>query len=125
MLAEKLWNDANEYSGAWNFGPSGDAVTVGALTQNIIELWGDGAQWTIGEGVHLHEAHYLKLDCTKARQKLGWQPQLTLAEALSWVIEWYKFYAEKRNIGHITLDQIKRFEHVTKENYEKASMSVL
>ena len=116
LLAEKLWDNGNEFSGAWNFGPSDDDTrSVGELTQQLTEIWGKGAKWISDEGEHLHEANYLKLDCSKARQRLGWKTNLTLSETLHWVAEWYKAYAENKDIQTMTLNQIERYEQLSKE----------
>ena len=39
-------------------------------------------RYEIDDGDHPHEAHYLKLDCSKARTGLGWQPRWGLEKAL-------------------------------------------
>jgi CDP-glucose 4,6-dehydratase len=116
MLAEKLWKNGKEFSGAWNFGPfDDDTVPVGTLTRRIIDLWGHGAQWDCDQGEHPHEAHYLRLDSSKARLKLGWQPVLTLVETIQWTVEWYQVYTQKQEMQPITLQQIWRFEQLRNE----------
>ena len=57
-----------------------------------------------------HEAHYLKLDCSKARSELGWRPRLDLQDALSWIVEWTRAYAAGDDMIDITTGQIERFE---------------
>ena len=116
MLAEKLWYNPDLYSEGWNFGPSGDAITVELLTQRVIELWGDGApQYSCNNGVRPHETNYLKLDSSKARQKLGWRTKLTIADALKWTVEWYLACAKGQDLQSITLNQIQCFEKLCKE----------
>ena len=34
-------------------------------------LWGEDAKWESQVNLDLHEAHYLKLDSSKARERLG------------------------------------------------------
>lgn len=116
LLAEKLWENGNEFSGGWNFGPADhDIVPVGILTRQIIDLWGHGAKWVCHQGEHPHEAHYLRLDSSKARLKLGWQPVLTLAETLQWIVEWYQVYTQNQEMQPITLEQIRRFKQLRNE----------
>ncbi|HOC39037.1 MAG TPA: hypothetical protein PKJ77_07155, partial [Thermodesulfobacteriota bacterium] len=70
---------------AWNFGPNSyDERSVEYLVKTLCALWPDaGAQYRIESGTaDLHEAAYLKLDCSKARQELGWQPVWSLEKAL-------------------------------------------
>lgn len=116
LLAEKLWTNGQEFCGGWNFGPSDDeTVSVSELVRRVVELWGNGAQLVCAEGKHPHEAYYLKLDCSKARMKLDWQPKLLLAAALQWMVEWYQAYADRQNLQGITLKQIEKFEELNKE----------
>lgn len=90
-LAERLYHESGKWAGAWNFGPRDeDAVMVAVLAERIIRLWGKGAwQAALDQGAP-YEAHDLKLDCSKARQLLGWRPQLTLEEAVSMTVAWYR-----------------------------------
>ena len=46
------------------------------------------ASFEIDGGLHPHEAHYLKLDSSKAKALLEWQARWTLDTALNKVIEW-------------------------------------
>ena len=46
----------------------------------------------------LHEAGLLKLDCTKARVQLNWNPVWNAEKALSETIEWYKSFYENNKI---------------------------
>ncbi|MCJ7508095.1 MAG: hypothetical protein MUO85_05110 [candidate division Zixibacteria bacterium] len=45
-------------------------------------MWGDNASWTVEQRDKPYEAHSLKLDCSKAKSKLGWYPQWDLTGAL-------------------------------------------
>lgn len=110
-LAEKLAADPGGASGAWNFGPwDSDARPVEWVTRTIVDLWGDGARWERDAGRQVHEAHLLKLDSAKARAGLGWRPRLNLAEALAWTVAWYKAHAAAGDMRTETLQQIRRYE---------------
>ncbi|WP_347258890.1 CDP-glucose 4,6-dehydratase [Methylocaldum sp.] len=114
ILAEKLAVDPRSASGGWNFGPwDSDTQPVEWVTRTIVDLWGDGASWELDEGHQVHEAHLLKLDSSKARAGLGWQPRLNLAEALAWTVNWYKAHAAARNMRAETLKQIRQYEDLT------------
>ena len=110
QLAKKLWNQGTEYSEGWNFGPTDDNIkTVSWIVERFTQLWGDNLIWKIEEGQFPHEASYLKLDCTKAKTRLGWNPKTNLDLALKWTIEWYKQYEQKQDLRKISEEQIKNF----------------
>jgi CDP-glucose 4,6-dehydratase len=111
-LAEHLLSDdATRYATAFNFGPNEeDARPVSWIADRITRTWGDGARWVLDEDPGVHEAGYLKLDASRARAELGWTPQLRLAEALDWLVEWYKAHAAGADMQSLTLRQIAAYE---------------
>ena len=119
-LAEKLHGqNGTQYVSGWNFGPyDNDAKPVNWICDRLCERWGDGASWELDDPnkEFPHEATYLKLDCSKARGELGWQPQLRLSDALDWIVEWYKCFQENGDIKAITLDQIDRYQALVDRN---------
>lgn len=107
LLAQKLFLHGITYSGAWNFGPSDDdAKPVEWIVQKMCEVWGDRASYRIDSGDHPHEAHYLKLDCSKARQELGWQPRWTLDVSIEKIVDWTLAYREPKDMQQICLAQL-------------------
>jgi CDP-glucose 4,6-dehydratase len=82
---------------AWNIGPSsGGDVTV----EEIIGMF----ERAVGKALPVErvissekpEAPSLRLDVRKARERLGWQPRLSTAEAVNMTARWYaKFYARE------------------------------
>jgi CDP-glucose 4,6-dehydratase len=92
MLAQRLHEGDTRLAEAWNFGPSeGHAETVATLADHLVRAWGSG-RWQAAPDAadEVHEAARLELDSAKARERLGWQPFLTLAEAVDATIEWYR-----------------------------------
>ncbi len=123
MLAERLYKGGEKWSGAWNFGPRNeDAVTVASLADKIIRLWGEGIWQAAPEQEAPHEAHYLKLDCSKARQMLGWRPCLTMEEAMGMTLAWYrKALADERGwkMYEVACEQIRSYETKLKTVQER------
>ena len=110
-LAERLWEHGSEYAGGWNFGPSTEeARPVGWIAKRLAELWGDDARWETDAGPHPHEAHYLKLDCSKAQTQLRWLPRIPLSVALNRIVAWYQGYRRGESARDITLADIQRFQ---------------
>jgi CDP-glucose 4,6-dehydratase len=106
-LAQRLYEDGAEYAESWNFGPADeDARPVEWIVQRMCRQWGAGAHYEIDEGDHPHEAHYLKLDCSKARSGLGWHPRWNLEKALDSIIGWTQSYRSGDDLQKICLEQI-------------------
>ena len=114
MIAEGLYQDGPKFSEAWNFGPDdNDCRTVRWVVQNMCPHWSPEAQWSLDPATNPHEAHFLKLDCSKARLRLNWQPKLELGEALKWTVDWYKiFYENFSLIRSFTEKQIMTYQEL-------------
>ncbi|KUY47731.1 CDP-glucose 4,6-dehydratase [Burkholderia sp. RF2-non_BP3] len=107
LLAERLYVEGVRYAGAWNFGPDdADAQSVQAIVERMASRWGDNARWQLDGGDHPHEATYLKLDCSKARARLGWRPRWDLDLTLDKIVDWYKAARECEDARTLTLAQI-------------------
>jgi len=52
----------------------------------------------------------LRLDSSKSRQMLGWQPQWKLDQALQATAQWYKAYQNQQDLRAITLQQIESYQ---------------
>ena len=82
----------------------------------LAKLWKGEAQCEIDPADHPHEAHYLKLDCTKANTILGWHPLWNLETALEKIAEWYRVYQENpQSMREITLRQIQDYSEGLKK----------
>ena len=107
LLAEKLWDDPS-LAGAWNFGPDADdAVAVSALVARLSELWGSEIELLSPTLAQPHEAETLRLDSSRARNALGWQPQWDLDHALTSIVDWYQTFAAGGSIRDATVAQIR------------------
>ncbi|GAB3357550.1 MULTISPECIES: CDP-glucose 4,6-dehydratase [Giesbergeria] len=110
-LAEKLFHDGPSYSQGWNFGPSDDdAQSVGAIVEQMATLWGPTAQWAHDPSPQPHEAHYLKLDISKARNQLLWHPVLRLTQALQQTVAWASQHQAGTDMRAATLAQIQSYQ---------------
>ena len=110
LLAEHLLSGEPRFATAYNFGPSDDdARTVAWIAERMTHFWGAGASWRIDEDPSVHEAGYLKLDASRARAELGWQPRMRLETALEWLVEWYKAAATGADMQALTLEQIRAY----------------
>lgn len=112
VLAERLYRHGQLDAEGWNFGPRDeDARPVQWIVERLCKTWGDGANWTLQPGEHPHEAGFLKLDISKARQRLGWAPRWTLETALERITEWHRDWLAGVDMRERTLAQIDAFQH--------------
>jgi CDP-glucose 4,6-dehydratase len=110
LLTEKLWDDQS-YAGGWNFGADeGDSKPVRFLVERLAAQWGTGAHWEVDQAAHPHEAQYLKLDCSKARTRLGWTTRLPLEEGLEWIVDWHRGHARGEDSRTLTQRQISQYQ---------------
>ncbi|WP_199172994.1 CDP-glucose 4,6-dehydratase [Limnohabitans sp. JirII-31] len=113
-LAENLFEQGPRFSEAWNFGPNDeDCKSVGWIVEEMALLWGCNAKWQIDMSVHPHEANYLKLDISKARSNLNWNPALRLPDALKLIISWSKQRQAGDDIHELTMNQIRTYQTST------------
>ena len=109
LLAERLYADADLAQG-WNFGPRTDeSAPVKEVADALARFWGEGAGWLQDPAEHPHEAATLKLDSTKARVELGWEPRLSLAQALQQTAEWYRAPRSREHLSELTRQQIRAY----------------
>jgi CDP-glucose 4,6-dehydratase len=108
VLAQALYGQEGVvFNGAWNFGPSDtDVHSVKEVIELLISKWDGPASWQQDGSPAPHEAHYLKLDCTKSTQILGWRPNWSLEKAIEATVAWQQVFNKKGNILNIMRKQI-------------------
>lgn len=111
-LAERLYTDGAAFAEGFNFGPhDSDARPVQWIIERLCRQWGDGAAWELDGAPQPHEATYLKLDCSKARARLDWQPRWQLQRTLDEIVAWHKAHARGDDMRGVTLAQIASYQH--------------
>jgi CDP-glucose 4,6-dehydratase len=107
LLSAKMYQNAGQYEGAWNFGPERDSfVSVRELVGYIIDNWGAGGCEEFSNGNGFHEAGLLALDITKSRTMLGWKPILNCSEAAKLTVEWYKTHEDRCDMNDLCMKHI-------------------
>ena len=110
LLAEKLWGHRQEFSRAWNFGPSADDIRpVRWVVDKFIQLWNEGLAWKLADGAQPHEARLLSLDSSLARTLLGWTPRWTLEDSLASIVEWHKAHRAGASMAAMMRKQIETY----------------
>jgi len=110
QLAQKLYEKGAAYADGWNFGPNDeDAKPVQWIVENLTRSWGEGASWVLDDDDHPHEAHYLKLDCSKAKARLDWHPRWRLDHTLDAIIDWHRAHRDGKDMRALSLSQIQQY----------------
>ncbi len=98
-------------TGEWNFGPVIDTDTkVSRIADLAANSWGDGAKWQLDEDPQLHEAGYLLLDSSKAREQLEWKDKLDFETTIHWTIEFYKEVFRGKDCRELLFKHVERFQ---------------
>jgi CDP-glucose 4,6-dehydratase len=109
-LVEALWEKGEAFAEGWNFGPRDeDAQPVGWIVSRMTDLWGSGSHWAADEGSHPHEARFLKLDISKARERLHWSPRWTLAATLEKIVLWHQAWMQGADMRAHCLAEIEDY----------------
>lgn len=111
QLAQALYQQPQQYSNPWNFGPSLEVVAkvediVYLLKEKINEI---SVIWNENPPPY-HESHFLLLDSSKAFQYFGWKPRWDLKQSLEKVSQWYEAYLNNDSLVEITMKQINEYQ---------------
>lgn len=98
LLGAALAENQSGAASAWNFGPIDiEPLMVRDIAQQFVKTWGRGSVTEENTDTGPHEAHFLKLDSSKAVSELNWQPLLNSDERLQWTVNWYKSWQDSPN----------------------------
>ncbi|HEX8123174.1 MAG TPA: CDP-glucose 4,6-dehydratase [Solirubrobacteraceae bacterium] len=119
VLAQALAGGDASFRDGWNFGPEvSDALPVRAIVERLGTLWGTDLPVETQPGDHPPETATLRLDATRARVRLGWQPLWDLDEGLRAIVDWYRAYAREADMRETTLAQIAAYEAAGRRHAE-------
>jgi len=108
-LAEYLFMEGEAFAEGWNFGPKDeDARPVSWIVKRLAEMQQD-IKWQCDLTPQPHEAHYLKLDSSKAKIRLGWQARWRLQTALQKTLEWHQAWRNGEDMQEFTLSQVSQY----------------
>jgi CDP-glucose 4,6-dehydratase len=96
-------------AGAYNVGPNDcDCITTGKLVDMLCQCWGSGAAWkTDKESNAPHEANFLKLDCSKIKSIIGWEPRWNIKKCIEMTCAMNKVILEN---GCVTAEMNKEIQ---------------
>lgn len=93
-IVKEQEEDRNK-AGFYNVGPDdADCVSTGELVEKFRRYWGEDFRYEIAprDPAAVHEANFLKLDCSKIRQVFGWKPVWGIDQAIEKTTEWTRVY---------------------------------
>jgi CDP-glucose 4,6-dehydratase len=109
ILAEGLYDGVEGYDDAWNIGPEGrDMRPVLEVAEALVNALGRGRIELTPEAGGPHEARLLTLDCSKARERLGWRPRFGFGETVGMTADWYRAWFRCDDILALSRSQIRR-----------------
>jgi CDP-glucose 4,6-dehydratase len=115
-LAQKLYFSDCEYAEGWNFGPNDEGnKSVGEVLDYLVAQWPSDVSWLLDKRAQPHEARLLKLDISKAQERLKWSPSCDLNKALQTIIKWQFAWVNGEDMRIVTLNQIRDFEESSRK----------
>lgn len=114
LMIVRAQYENNVMAGSYNVGPNEiDCWTTGNLVSLFGEKWfehtGEKVEWENTYEGGPHEANFLKLDCSKLKNTLGWQPRWNVETAMEKIVEWSKLFVDHGDIVGCMDRQIKEF----------------
>ncbi|EYF01927.1 CDP-glucose 4,6-dehydratase [Chondromyces apiculatus] len=112
LLGQRLHEHGQAYAEPWNFGPTEDPLPVADLARRLVDSLGRSTLEVAPVDPDApHEAVALRLDCSKARARLGWRPRLGIEQTLALTADWYRGYLDDPASASALLDaQIAAYE---------------
>jgi CDP-glucose 4,6-dehydratase len=110
VLAQELFLNGDNFAEGWNFGPKDeDCKPVSWILDKMVTYWGNNASWRLDKNNNPHEAGFLKLDCSKASNRLKWNPKWNLQLTLKSIVDWHQLYTNGGDIKKQCLIEINTY----------------
>lgn len=122
MIAKEQY-DNKSLASSYNIGPDDcDCLTTGKLVELFCEAWNKTSEqkieWMCVKNNGPHEANFLKLDCTKAKQMFSWEPVWHIKQAIDKIVEWTKVYLNNEDINTVMDKQVSEYLLAFKKNFD-------
>ncbi len=110
ILAQELFLNGGNFAEGWNFGPKDeDCKPVSWILDQLVSNWGNNASWILDKKNIPHEAVFLKLDCSKAANRLKWNPKCNLQSTLKSIVDWHQLYRNGGDMKKQCLKEINTY----------------
>jgi len=109
LLAKKLYENKNKFSGSWNFGPS---MRETMPVKNVVKLFFHFLK--INKNIltkkgNFKEANLLKLNSSKAVRILKWKNRWNMKKSIQETAKWYRNYLIKKDVKKTLIIQIREY----------------
>lgn len=110
MIAKAQYEDI-KFADYYNVGPDEcDCVTTGELVDLFVKyINGKISRVDKSEENAVHEANFLKLDCSKLKSVFGWKPHWHVSDAVEKTVEWSQVWLENGDVRKCMDEQIDDF----------------
>ncbi|MBX2886954.1 MAG: CDP-glucose 4,6-dehydratase [Granulosicoccus sp.] len=110
ILAQRLFTEGMNWAEPWNFGPADtDNTTVSDLVQLLLREMDSDKVWSLADEGRISEANLLRLDSTKARQRLGWHPCWNLGRAVREIAIWHGAWMSGKSMFDVSVETLDRY----------------
>jgi CDP-glucose 4,6-dehydratase len=111
ILAQRLYEEGDDFSGGWNFGPlAGESRSVKWVVGEMYNALGVNGGWENEKAIFFPEKQMLRLDVSKADSELQWKPFLSVDEGIKYTADWYSAYLSGEDLFGKTMEQIEAYE---------------
>ena len=111
-LCQKLVQEPDVFSGAWNFGPSmKKQESVRAVISEFCKCWGVKNEFEFMASADVYEAEKLGLDVQKASKNLSWTTIYDMRAAVLKTVEWEKSAILGAEMTEFTISQIRDYSN--------------
>jgi len=100
MLGAELMRGNKNCADCFNFGPDGE-MTVAEVLEYAREVWPLIRYEVKEQETHPGMVNLLKIDNTKAKKVLGWEPIWSMEESIWHTVTWYKNYYERQALRKV------------------------
>jgi CDP-glucose 4,6-dehydratase len=123
-LSSYLWLGAllptdPKYRTSWNIAPDEDVVpTVKDVVAGLLDRWPSKTHMVIEHDASFPEAKLLRLDCTKAKEELGWRGAWGIDRTLDAIVAWYQHFYEREegyDMYAFTAQQIEEYSQAARD----------
>ena len=112
ILAEELYNRGSALAEPFNFGPRDeDCQSVESILNTVNINWKECPGWKLDDEANPHEARFLKLDISKAKDKLNWTPKWNLESTIKRIVDWNEAFNRQEDMRQYCINEIKSYSN--------------